>query len=337
MNASRYMILLYASMLGVPLLFAIMSVSALLRLGTVYYISEMAAAAGLFVYAVMGFVEAFSHSGGGMRIPKSAMSAEIRTNGIKNSITPAGPGERPVTVNLGRFGSGRIEFRKHGVMANKFTTVLDALLSIKEGEDNSLSVRYSCRMGICGSCGMVINGKPALACETGLIDACRGGTVSVEPMQVHPPVKDLVTDFSGFMKDHRKIIPELYRKDAEEQQRAEHIYRQSQDELLEYLPFSYCIMCGLCMDACPVVNSNQGFIGPQALSQAERYHKDSRDQMGSKRLGLVDSLDGVWGCEFAGACSEVCPKGVDPAAAIQSMKMELLGLDWDNDGEKGKI
>ena len=83
-------------------------------------------------------------------------------------------------------------------------------------------------------------------------------------------------------------------------------------------------MCGLCLDACPVVNSNPNFVGPQALSQAYRYHADSRDQGGKKRLFDVDTVDGAWGCEFAGSCSKACPKGVDPAAAIQLLKGEIM-------------
>ena len=83
-------------------------------------------------------------------------------------------------------------------------------------------------------------------------------------------------------------------------------------------------MCALCIDACPVTNTNPDFVGPQALSQVYRYHKDSRDQEGQKRLDYVDTLTGAWGCEYAGACSKVCPKGVDPAAAIQMLKAELV-------------
>ena len=85
-----------------------------------------------------------------------------------------------------------------------------------------------------------------------------------------------------------------------------------------------CTGCRLCVDACPVSNTNQHFVGPQALAQAYRYNSDSRDQGEKDRLDHLDSMDGVWGCEFAGACSEVCPKGVDPALTIQQMKIDLM-------------
>jgi hypothetical protein len=85
-----------------------------------------------------------------------------------------------------------------------------------------------------------------------------------------------------------------------------------------------------CVDACPIVNTNPEFIGPQALSQAYRYYADSRDEAGKARLGKVDLLKGVWDCEFAGSCSDVCPKGVDPAFAIQLLKTEIIKNDLLN-------
>ncbi|MCL5429975.1 MAG: 4Fe-4S dicluster domain-containing protein, partial [Candidatus Marsarchaeota archaeon] len=84
-----------------------------------------------------------------------------------------------------------------------------------------------------------------------------------------------------------------------------------------------CIKCGLCVDACPVANTKKDFLGPQAIAQAYRYIADSRDQDNGKRLEYLDSVDGAWGCEFAGACSVVCPKSVDPALAIQLIKSEI--------------
>jgi succinate dehydrogenase/fumarate reductase-like Fe-S protein len=85
------------------------------------------------------------------------------------------------------------------------------------------------------------------------------------------------------------------------------------------------------MDACPVVNVNPDFTGPQPLSQAYRYYKDSRDQLNVKRLNEIDTLEGLWGCEYAGACSKVCPKGVDPASAIQLMKKDTMKSNITNE------
>ncbi len=106
--------------------------------------------------------------------------------------------------------------------------------------------------------------------------------------------------------------------------RAEKEYPQTRSQVDNYLDFSHYIACGLCVDACPVNNTNPHFVGPQALSQAYRYNSDSRDQGERERLERLDTMDGVWGCEYAGACSRVCPKGVDPALTIQRLKLELM-------------
>jgi succinate dehydrogenase / fumarate reductase iron-sulfur subunit len=212
---------------------------------------------------------------------------------------------------------------RYEVQADRFTTVLDTLLSVKERVDNTLALRYSCNMGICGSCGMVINGKPRLACETNVF-SLKTDRIAVGPMEAHPLVRDLVTDFDDFFEKHRSVIPWLVRNDTEEKFRAEKEYPQTASQVDYFLNFAHCISCGLCVDACPVSNTNVEFVGPQALGQAHRYNSDSRDEGETLRLDKLDTMEGVWGCEYAGACSEVCPKGVDPALTIQLTKLALM-------------
>ncbi|PSN83077.1 succinate dehydrogenase iron-sulfur subunit [Candidatus Marsarchaeota G2 archaeon ECH_B_SAG-G16] len=232
-----------------------------------------------------------------------------------------------INVKVKRFDPEKRVFvtKTYEVEVDRFTTVLSMLLEIKQWQDPTLSIRYSCRMGICGSCAMVVNGKPTLACETNVFSLA-ASDLTVEPMRGHPVLRDLVTDFEDFFERHKSVSPWLIRKDIEEKFRAEKEYTQTRTELDYYLPFSYCIKCGLCVDACPVVNTNPKFVGPQALSQAYRYYADSRDEGLTQRLESLDSLEGVWGCEFAGSCSRVCPKGVDPALAIQLLKAEIAKL-----------
>jgi succinate dehydrogenase / fumarate reductase iron-sulfur subunit len=209
------------------------------------------------------------------------------------------------------------------VEADQFTSVLDVLVSVKEKQDHTLSMRYSCNMGICGSCGMVINGKPRLACETNVF-SLGTATIHVGPMEAHPIVRDLVTDFDEFFDKHRSVKPWLVRDNVEEKFKAEKEYPQTRSQVDNFLVFAHCIKCGLCVDACPVSNTNPHFVGPQALAQAYRYNSDSRDQGEKERLDSLDTLDGVWGCEFAGACSRVCPKGVDPALTITQLKLDIM-------------
>jgi len=198
-------------------------------------------------------------------------------------------------------------------------TVLDALLLVKHQVDHGVALRFSCRMASCGSCGMKINGLPRLACYTQVSDF-GNSPITVEPLDHYPLVRDLVTDFHGFFSTHQSVKPFLVRRDVTEQETYESEYSQSQRELDNFLQFSYCIKCGLCNAACPTVATDPLFTGPQALGQAYRYTADSRDEGGKARLNVVDQEHGVWRCHFAGACSFVCPKGVDPALAIQRLR-----------------
>jgi len=202
-------------------------------------------------------------------------------------------------------------------------TILDALLYAKERIDHSVAIRYSCRMASCGSCGMKINGIPKLACYTQVAD-CSEGAITIEPLDHYPVIRDLVTDFDGFFRAHRSIHPFLIRRDLQEQETSESEYKQSSRELDGFLQFSYCIKCGLCNAACPTLATDSSFTGPQALAQAYRYSADSRDEGYAQRIESVDAEHGIWRCHFAGACSYVCPKGVDPALGIQHLRRLTL-------------
>jgi len=321
MRASRYQIFLYAGMMGVPL-FMLLTVAGIFS-GDFYAtnVLSMILIALLLLYGVLGINDLYIHG----KYPGSARRISKGTVAI-SSAQPRGRQGTETTFVLERFNSDTKKFDSvtYKTYATERTTVLGALLDIKDYQDNTVSVRCNCRMGICGSCGMVVNGKPVLACETSVLKVAQDNEIKVSPMLGHPLLRDMVTDFEDFFERHKSVEPQLYRKDAKEEYAAAKEYRQSKQELDKYLPYSYCIMCGLCLDACPVVNSNPNFIGPQALSQVYRYHADSRDQKGKKRLFDVDTSEGVWGCEFSGSCSKACPKGVDPASAIQMLKGELM-------------
>jgi succinate dehydrogenase / fumarate reductase iron-sulfur subunit len=202
-------------------------------------------------------------------------------------------------------------------------TVLNALLYAKEYFDHSLAIRYSCRMASCGSCGMMINDVPRLACYTQVAEF-PNSAISVGPLDHYPLVRDLVTDFTGFFDKHRSVAPFLLRNDLSEQRTPMSEFEQSPEELNAFIQFSYCIKCGLCNAACPTMSNDSTFIGPQALGQAYRYIADSRDEGASQRLASVDQAHGIWRCHFAGSCSFVCPKGVDPALAIQKLRRLTL-------------
>ena len=322
MRASRYEIFTYIGIVVVPVLM-LLTVAALLSQNIyAYTVLPVLLALGLLIFSVTGIFGVYVH-------PKYPGSKKIIVNGEShvNARAPKSRHGKPISLILKRFNSDtkRFDSSTYKTMATDRTTVLGALLDIKDYQDNTVSVRCNCRMGICGSCGMVVNGKPVLACETSMLNAAQDGVVEVAPMLGHPLLKDVVTDFDDFFERHRSVEPHLYRRDIKEKYAALEEYRQSKEELDKFLPYSYCIMCGLCLDACPVVNTNPNFIGPQALSQTYRYYADSRDQKGKRRLFDIDSADGAWGCEFSGSCSKACPKGVDPASAIQMLKGDIMG------------
>ncbi|MCE4604486.1 MAG: succinate dehydrogenase/fumarate reductase iron-sulfur subunit [Aeropyrum sp.] len=238
------------------------------------------------------------------------------------------PPPRKVKVVIRKYNpeTGKAWWQEHEIETYRGMTVLDALLKIKEEQDHTLTLRYSCRMAVCGSCGMTINGTPRLACQTQLAQVAsnHNPVVRVEPMYNFKVVKDLLTDFTEFFEKHRKVKPYLIREDIEEQENPKLEYRLTPEEYEEFYQYSLCIACGLCVSACPIFASDTRFLGPQALAQAYRFVIDPRDEGYKVRLELVDSLDGVFGCHFAASCSAVCPKEVDPAAAIQRLRSLLL-------------
>jgi fumarate reductase iron-sulfur subunit len=197
--------------------------------------------------------------------------------------------------------------------------VLDALNHIKDRIDGTLSFRWSCRMGICGSCGMTVDGDPALTCGTFLVDHAPG-PVRVEPLANFPVVRDLVVDIGDFMRKLPAVKPWLVRDEEPKVDGVE--FLQTPAQLDEYKQFSMCINCMLCYSACPVYGIEPDFLGPAAIALAQRYNLDSRDQGAHQRLDVLAGADGIWACTYVGECTTACPKGVDPAGAIQRYKLK---------------
>jgi succinate dehydrogenase / fumarate reductase iron-sulfur subunit len=217
-------------------------------------------------------------------------------------------------------------FDQFEVPVRRWTTVLDALLYVKAYLDKGIAIRYSCRMASCGSCGMKINGIPRLACYT-KVSEIDGDVITCEPLPNFPVIRDLVGDFSDFFEHHKAMEPFIHNQNADifdKNNLTEFI--QTPEDVENYLQFSYCIKCGLCYSACPSVASDTRFPGPQALAQAYRYVADNRDDATQSRLNIVDDKHGVWRCHFAGSCSVVCPKGVDPALGIQLLRGHLVSF-----------
>jgi fumarate reductase iron-sulfur subunit len=215
-------------------------------------------------------------------------------------------------------------WERHEVPLRRDWMVLDGLNHVKDRADGTLSYRWACRMGVCGSCSMMVDGDPKLTCATYLADLAPG-PVRVEPLAGFPVIRDLVVDVADFLRKFKKVKPWLIR--AAEKPVAEGEYLQTPDELAEYKPYSMCINCLLCYAACPIYALEPGFVGPAAIALAQRYNLDSRDQGSAERMDVLSQHEGIWSCTFVGECSAVCPKHVDPAGAIQRYKLEATG-DW---------
>lgn len=202
--------------------------------------------------------------------------------------------------------------------------ILDALNYVKDRLDGSLSYRWACRMGVCGSCGMMVNGEPVLTCAT-YVESVLPGPIRIEPLRGFPVIRDLVGDLSDFMEKLQRVKPWVVRD--EEKDPSEGEYRQTPDELADYKQYSMCINCMLCYAACPIYELEPHFVGPAAIALAQRYNLDSRDEGTQERMDVLSQQEGIWSCTFVGECSVVCPKDVDPAGAIQRYKLDATA-DW---------
>lgn len=201
------------------------------------------------------------------------------------------------------------------------TSVLEGLRYVKDHLDGSLTFRWSCRMAVCGSCGVMVDGVPKLGCSTFLRDY--EDSVRIEPLAHFPIERDLAVDegdvFDKMAAAGTWLQPEDARTPTAEPR------RQTPEALDRYAQFSHCINCMLCYSACPQYGLEPGFTGPAVLALVHRYDHDDRDAGRDARAATRDAEHGVWGCTLVGACSEVCPKAVDPALAINRDKVTSAG------------
>ena len=195
--------------------------------------------------------------------------------------------------------------------------LLDALLALK-AQDETLSFRRSCGEGVCGSDGMNVNGRNALACITPL--SSLASPIVIHPMPGLPVIRDLIVDMEQFYKQYRSVKPYLINKDPEPE--VEHLQSPEDRDKLDGL--YECILCGCCSTSCPSFWWNPDkFLGPAALLQSWRFLADSRDQATDERLANLDGPFKLFRCHTIMNCVEVCPKGLNPTRAIGRIK-ELM-------------
>jgi succinate dehydrogenase / fumarate reductase iron-sulfur subunit len=228
------------------------------------------------------------------------------------------------TVRMRRYDpeSGQAPYwDEHTVELEPHRSVLEAILQARDRFDGSIGIRCSCRQAICGSCGVRVNGEPALACHTHL-DAAKlsgkDGVIEIEPMGNMPVIKDLIVDMDAVhWKKVQRVTPWLLAKEPV----PEREYIVSKESMVDVTQSMACIQCGACVSDCLAMEVDPGFIGPAALAKAYRFVGDPRDADRHTRLNdLAQDPQGIFDCTHCFKCVEACPKGVNPMGQIMRLR-----------------
>jgi succinate dehydrogenase / fumarate reductase iron-sulfur subunit len=206
------------------------------------------------------------------------------------------------------------------VDAPETSTLLDVLDVVKDTVDGSVTYRKSCRMAVCGSCGMRMDGAAVLACKAPMAPLAEEGRVPViSPMGNMPVIKDLVVDMEPFWAKFKAVKPWLEEDDRPPVKE----WRVQQEELDRIMKEALCIQCGCCVSECNSMEADPDFLGPAALAKAQRFVGDARDRDRTERLRALNGPHGVWDCTRCYFCNQRCPKGVDPRDAIAKLGAEI--------------
>lgn len=225
--------------------------------------------------------------------------------------------EKTYKINIIRYNpeTGKFKTESYKVKTEEKTTVLEALHIINKVERAGISYRFSCGMGVCGSCGAVVNGKPVLLCQTFCRDLKQ--PIEIRPLKNFPIIKDLVVDMDSAFNKLRTAMP--YTDFVMKNSSTKTIQTQKQRELIDQT--SQCIKCMLCYSVCPAYGINDKFIGPASASTAYKYFKDNRDKLKEERINEITKENGIFSCTHVGECSKVCPTNVDPNKAMSKLKL----------------
>jgi succinate dehydrogenase/fumarate reductase iron-sulfur protein len=239
-----------------------------------------------------------------------------------------------VTISVQRSpkepGAGN-RFETHQVEVSSQASILDGLFALQRGPCPDLAFRYSCRVGMCGSCAMVINGREQLTCST-LIQSV-GDRLQVQPLRNLPVVRDLAVDLKPLFDAYQKAIPHFAPREDLKQ---DEFYLMPHDSAswknLNHQP--QCIDCGSCYSACTLVTLNPRYLGPMALHRALNLLVDPRDKSRPERMDRVAGETGAFRCHTLGNCRDVCPRGISPTHSIERLKRLAVWEQVRNLGRK---
>ncbi len=230
--------------------------------------------------------------------------------------------KKTVTIKAFRFNAETDYlpyYKKYEMEVGKDELILDLLNRIKWEHDGSFSYRRSCRHGICGACGIKVNGKATLSCKQNAMELVElfGDELVFEPQSQKRAVKDMIIDKGDFWEKHAAVKP-FVEADVEPHPTSE--TKMSKEQVENFLDADYCIQCGACHYACPALEVNSDYLGPAAFAAAYRFTVDPRDDAGRERLEITSELGtGVWDCVKCFECAEACPKDVNPIEKITKL------------------
>lgn len=214
-----------------------------------------------------------------------------------------------------RYDSYKVDINACGPM------MLDVLLKIKDEQDATLSLRRSCREGICGSCAMNMDGTNGLACLT-KVDRDASKVTRVAPLPHMFVVKDLVVDMANFYAQYKSIKPYIQRTTGKPADGKE--YHQTKEDRAKLDGLYECILCACCSTSCPSYWwASDKYLGPAILLQSYRWIIDSRDDFTTERLAALDDQYKLYRCHTIMNCATVCPKGLNPGKAIAKIKQSV--------------
>ena len=225
-----------------------------------------------------------------------------------------------VTVTVQRSGDSTgsgARFETNVVEVAEKASILDALFALQRGSSPDLAFRFSCRVGMCGSCAMVVNGQERLTCST-LIKTV-GTNLKIQPLRNLPVVRDLAVDLKPFFAAYQRSMPNFIpRDDLDETDFYRIPHASAEWKALDHQP--QCIDCGSCYSACTLVTLNPRYLGPMALHRLLNLAVDPRDKARSERLNIAAGETGAFRCHTLGNCRDVCPRGISPTHSIERLK-----------------
>jgi succinate dehydrogenase/fumarate reductase iron-sulfur protein len=232
-----------------------------------------------------------------------------------------------VTVSVRRFTPETDQhptFETHEVDVSEKASILDSLFALQRGPVPDLAFRFSCRVGMCGSCAMVVNGREQLTCSTLVKDV--GTTLKIEPLRNLPVVRDLAVNLKPFFDSYNRTMPAFVpREDLDPNDFYKIPHASKEGRKMNNQP--QCIDCGACYSSCTVVTLNPRYVGPMALNRALSLVMDPRDGRRAERLSAVTGEEGAFRCHTLGNCRDVCPRGISPTHSIERLKrLAVLNL-----------